>query len=298
MPHSQIQPDLQAVTRRSFLRRSSVATVAGLGVYAFGIEPRWVSVEHHDLPIPDLPDDLVGKRAVQISDLHVGTQVGESYLRRQFDYVDSLQPDFVFFTGDYVDNSTQWHVEKGIKLLTHFSRGKLGTACVLGNHDFGDRGVEVERNTANTQRLINAFEDQGLNLLSGEVVELSGLKVVGLPDYWYGGFDSQAAREIIESTNDNGATITLSHNPDTADLPIWDGYRSWILCGHTHGGQVRFPLIGALKLPVENRTYVSGSYLVNDRYHMYINRGIGHSLRVRFMARPEITVFTLKRPVV
>ena len=288
--------DTKTITRRSFLRRGAAATVVGLGVYAFGIEPRWISVEHHNLPIPDLPDQLAGATAVQISDLHIG-RVGEGFLRRQFDYIDSLNPDFVFFTGDYLDNATAWHVDKGIELLPHVPRGKLGTACVLGNHDFGDDTSELERNLPNTQRLIHAFEDQGLNLLRGDVIEISGLNVVGLPDYWHGDFNNESARDVIASTIGNGATITLSHNPDTVDLPLWDGYQSWILCGHTHGGQCRFPIIGAPKLPVENRTYVSGKYQIEGGHQMYISRGVGHTARVRFMARPEITVFKLTQAV-
>lgn len=282
-------------TRRSFLKRGAVGAIAGLGVYAFGVEPRWVRIEHHDLPIRDLPDHLINKNAVQISDLHIGNRVGESYLRRQFEYIDSLQPDFVFFTGDYLDDASQWHAEKGIKLLPHFPRGKLGTACVLGNHDFGHYKDDVIRKAPNTERLARAFEEQGLNLLRGDVVELSGLTIAGLPDYWFGGFKKDAARDVIQSTIDRGATITLSHNPDTLDLPIWNGYRSWVLCGHTHGGQCRFPIVGAPRLPVENKRYISGEYDVNKGMKMYINRGLGHTARVRFMARPEITVFRLVR---
>lgn len=292
------QSQLAQPTRRSFLRRGSIAAVVGLGVYAFGIEPRWVSVEYHDLPVPDLPDHLVDTRAVQISDLHVGKQVGEGYLRRQFEYIDSLQPEFVFFTGDYLDNATPWHVEKGIRLLSNFPRGKLGTACVLGNHDFGSRSDDVARSAPSTKRLVDAFNDEGLNLLRGDVTEMSGLTVAGLPDFWHGNFKNEAAREVIASAVGSGASITLSHNPDTVDLPIWDGYRSWVLCGHTHGGQCRFPIIGAPRLPVSNRRYVSGKYELGGGYRMYINRGLGHTSRVRFMARPEITVFNLTRAVV
>ena len=287
--------DSKLVTRRSFLRRGMAASVAGLGVYAFGIEPHWISVEHHDLPILDLPDQLTGATAVQISDLHIGRRVSESYLRQQFEYIDSLNPDFVFFTGDYLDDATSWHTEKGIELLPHMPRGKLGTACVLGNHDFGQRS-ELAKNLPNTQRLIRAFEEQGLNLLQDDIIEMSGLNVAGLPDLWHGNFKNESARDVIASTIGNGPTITLSHNPDTVDLPIWDGYQSWILCGHTHGGQCRFPIIGAPRLPVANRTYVSGKYQIQGGHQLYISRGVGHSTRVRFMARPEITVFRLTQP--
>ncbi len=266
----------------------------GLGGYAFGVEPRWVSVERHELPIAGLGDALVGKTAVQISDLHVGKSVASAYLREQFEYINSLDPDFVFFTGDYLDDGTAWHVEQGEKLLPHFPRGKLGTACVLGNHDFGSSEEAARANQHNTDRLARLFAEHGLNLLSDQTVEFPGLSVAGLRDYWFGQFKRSRAADVIRSVSDRPA-IVLSHNPDTVDLPIWSTYQNWVLCGHTHGGQCRFPLIGAPRLPLENKNYVSGKYELAGGHRMFINRGLGHTARVRFMARPEITVFTLTK---
>ena len=277
-------------SRRRFLK-GSLALAAGLGTYSIGIEPRWVSVEHHLLPIVGLAEDLIGKTVVQISDTHVGNRVGESYLRQQFEYVDSLHPDFVFFTGDFLDDATEWHVDQGEKMLRHFPRGGIGTACVLGNHDYGE---SVGPAGKCTQRLTSLFADQGLNLLRDEVVDFPGLRVVGLRDYWYGGFNRDSAGEVIAAVVDRPG-IVLSHNPDTVDLPIWNGYQNWVLCGHTHGGQCCFPLIGAPLVPVDNKRYISGSYDIAGGHKMFINRGLGHTSRVRFMARPEITVFKMTK---
>ena len=283
------------MTRRQLLVGASATGIVGLGAYAFGIEPRWVSVEYHDLPIPDLPDHLVDSRAVQISDLHVG-RVGDAYLRRQFRFVDSLDPDFVFFTGDFVDDSTNDYVERARVLLKDFPRGKLGTACVLGNHDFGNSDFDARQNIIQNEMLIEHFAEARLNLLRDGVVEFSGLKVAGLRDYWFGRFNNTSAWSAIKQVS-QAPSIVLSHNPDTVDLKIWSGYESWVLCGHTHGGQCKFPIVGTPRLPVENRTYVAGKYQVAGGHKMYINRGIGHTMRVRFMARPEITVFKLTRAV-
>lgn len=269
-----------------------MATTAVAAVYAIGVEPRWVSVEQRQLPIPNLPQELSGKIAVQISDLHIGSRVGDDYLRTQFDYIKSINPDFVFFTGDYLDSSTEWHLEKGKALLRDFPQGRIGTACVLGNHDFGNSPTQVRENAQNTRRLIDLFERAGLNLLIDQSIDLGGLHVAGLRDYWFGGFNNQSAALAIDAVAAQ-PSIVLSHNPDTVDLPIWDNYQSWVLCGHTHGGQCNFPLIGAPVLPVANRRYVSGSYEIRGGHKLYINRGIGHTRRVRFMARPEITVFEL-----
>jgi len=281
------------ISRRKFLVRSSALTLGGLGVYAFGIEPRWISVEHHDLPIENLPSSLEESIAVQLSDLHIGSRVSDSYLLRQFEFVQSLNPEFVFFTGDYLDSGSKWHLEKGIRLMQKFPRGSIGNACVLGNHDFGNGNEEVTAFRDNTRELIKQFDSAGLNLLTEETVDLGGLKVGGLKDWWFGGFNRDAAKSVISEVGSH-PSIVLSHNPDTVDLPIWDDYSSWILCGHTHGGQCRFPFVGAPICPVHNKRYLAGFYDIEGGHKLYINRGVGHTRRVRFMARPEITVFTLK----
>jgi len=163
---------------------------------------------------------------------------------------------------------------------------------VLGNHDFGHGKADVIKYAQNTRQLIELFEQADLNLLTDQSVDLGGLHVAGLRDFWFGGFNNETAALAIESVAAK-PSIVLSHNPDTVDVPIWDGYHSWVLCGHTHGGQCNFPLVGAPVLPVSNRRYVSGSYEIQGGHKMYISRGIGHTHRVRFMARPEITVFDL-----
>ena len=280
------------LSRRSVMALGALGTVAGLAGYAFGVEPRWVSVEHHEMAIPNLPKHLVGKTLVQLSDTHIGSRVDPEYLLRQFDYVSSLQPDFVCFTGDFIDQVDSWHVQEGIRLMERFPRGHSGTVCVLGNHDYVSPSHGRD-DSGETNRLIDAFADaDGLELLINDSVEMNGLHFAGLPDLWYGGLRRSLSKRVIQKL-EGKPSVVLSHNPDTADLPIWGDFDSWVLCGHTHGGQCTFPIIGAPLLPVANREYVSGAFDIDNQFKMFINRGIGHSTRVRFMARPEITVFTL-----
>jgi predicted MPP superfamily phosphohydrolase len=91
------------------------------------------------------------------------------------------------------------------------------------------------------------------------------------------------------------AALALSHNPDTADLPGWDAYSGWILAGHTHGGQCKPPFLPPPLLPVQNRRYSAGEFALSGGRRLYISRGLGHLLTVRFNVRPEITMFRLER---
>jgi predicted MPP superfamily phosphohydrolase len=131
-----------------------------------------------------------------------------------------------------------------------------------------------------------------VNVLRNEVADIGGLQVAGLDDLWAEQFDAKKTIAILDPAL---PAIALSHNPDTADLPVWDGFTGWILCGHTHGGQCKPPFLPPPILPVTNRRYTAGEFDLPGGRRMYINRGIGHLRQVRFNARPEVTLFHLQR---
>ena len=113
-----------------------------------------------------------------------------------------------------------------------------------------------------------------------------------MDDLWARRFDPALAMAALDPQQ---ASIVLSHNPDTADEAGWGEYAGWILAGHTHGGQCKAPFLPPPMLPVKNKRYTCGEFALSGGRRMYINRGVGHLLRVRFNVRPEITVFTLER---
>jgi predicted MPP superfamily phosphohydrolase len=132
----------------------------------------------------------------------------------------------------------------------------------------------------------------GIRVLRNEVADAGGLQIAGMDDLWGHRFDPERALASLDSRR---AAIVLSHNPDTVDLPGWNGYRGWVLSGHTHGGQCKPPFLPPPLLPVQNHRYTCGVFdLANDRM-LYISRGIGHLLQVRINVRPEVTLFELER---
>jgi hypothetical protein len=115
------------------------------------------------------------------------------------------------------------------------------------------------------------------------------LWLVGLEDLWSGQFSPGIAFAGVPT---GGPIIALSHNPDTAEE--LDAYGvQWILSGHTHGGQVRLPGVGALLLNVQNRHYQQGEYSL-PHSKLYISRGVGYLRRIRLMCRPEVPTFVLQ----
>ncbi|MFM1767806.1 MAG: hypothetical protein RJA22_335 [Verrucomicrobiota bacterium] len=279
----------QRLSRRHFLRGTAALTggLACTGLYTWRWEPHWVETVERALPVAGLPRDLQGARLVQLSDLHIGPRVDDAFLRKTFAEVRALAPDFVVYTGDFTS------YEPGIlahaqAMFAHLPLGRRGTFGILGNHDYGPRWGQGPVAAGLAERARAA----GVRLLRNESAEAGGLHVVGLDDLWAGQFDVAAGFRDVPA---GAATLVLSHNPDTADLRGWDHYTGWILAGHTHGGQCRPPFLPPPLLPVRNRRYTCGEFDLPGGRRLYINRGLGHLIQVRFQVRPEVTVFHLQR---
>jgi len=303
------------MNRRRFLAIGAGAAAAAMGTagYAWQIEPFWVELVRRRMPLENLPPALEGKTLLQVSDVHVGPRVSSDYLIRSFAAARELTPDFVAFTGDFVSFRASYEIRELARVLRTAPTGRLGTFASLGNHDYG----RDWRSVAVADDVSRAATDAGMVVLRNDVRTIAGLQVAGLADYWSPEFGPQHGTPPVGSlvapvpspfarngTDAAGAlrllargepTIVLSHNPDVLDLPIWDGVRGWVLAGHTHGGQVKPPFLPPPVLPVRNKRYTAGAFDVGPGRTLYINRGLGFLIQVRFTVRPELTLFTLTR---
>ena len=273
------------ISRRQFLT-GLIATTGLTGLYTWRVEPTWVEFVRRDLPIVNLPAALAGRTLVQLSDIHIGAQVDDDYLARVFASVTALRPDLVVHTGDLITYAGDRTIAQARNVLATFPRGKLGTFATLGNHDYG-RNWSEPLVALQVARLLT---QAGCTVLRNQAAEVAGLSIVGLDDLWARRFfPDLALRRLVPGQ----PALVLSHNPDTCDIQAWSGYQGWILAGHTHGGQCKPPFLPPPLLPVRNRRYTAGEFALADGRKLYINRGVGHLLRVRFNVRPEVTVFTL-----
>jgi predicted MPP superfamily phosphohydrolase len=278
------------LNRRRFLKTAGLTLFAGTAAcgYAWRIEPYWVEFVCRELPVAGLPEGLVGSTLVQFSDLHVGPKVDDDYLIEVLDQVSQRRPDIVAITGDFMTCEGVEEVARTLRVLEHLRPARLATVAVLGNHDYS---MNYQRREVGDQ-LAAGLTDLGIEVLRNTRRDVAGLAITGLDDAWGPRFRPY---DILPHLDTAAANLVLCHNPDAADLPIWYGYRGWILCGHTHGGQCKLPFLPPPRLPVANRRYVAGEYDLFDGRRMYINRGLGHARQVRFNVRPEVTVFTLRR---
>lgn len=274
--------------RRQFIAAGLASLGALSGIYTWQIEPFWLEFVKKKMPVRNLPTDLVGKTLVQISDIHVGNRFDWQFLIDSFREAQKLQPDFVVYTGDYVSYENEQQVEQLQAVLKHALIGTLGTFGVLGNHDYGDDWAENGVATAIADTLHHA----GIHVLRNEQQSAEGLNFIGIDDYWGTNFQPES---VMSAYDEQQASVVLCHNPDVCDLDVWNGYRGWILSGHTHGGQCKPPFLPPPLLPVNNRRYTAGEFNLNDGRTLYINRALGHLWQVRFNVRPEITVFELSQ---
>ncbi len=279
------------MNRRSFIKKS-FWTLSSLGLfsglYSWQIEPFWVEFVKLKMPIKNLPQHLVGKTLMQISDIHIGKRFDYQYIIKSFEKAKQFNPDFVAYTGDFVTTHKDEVQYQALgEVLKNCVKGKLGTIGILGNHDYGKNWAQQ----AVADKIAAMATENGIQLLRNEQLEIAGLNFIGFDDYWGLNFDPEKA---MRNHNKLKPNIALCHNPDVCDLDIWNGYQSWILSGHTHGGQVKPPFLDAPMLPVKNKKYTSGKFELSNNRTLYINRALGHLWQIRFNARPEITLFELE----
>jgi predicted MPP superfamily phosphohydrolase len=277
--------------RRKFLRNTIITSIgAGLlgSIYSWQIEPFWLEFVKVKMPIKNLPIELIGKTVMQISDVHVGNRFNYEYIIDSFKKARLYNPDFVVYTGDFVSYETLEQFDQLEKVFKHVVHGKLGTAGILGNHDYGVDWLEPDV----ADKVSSILDKADVTILRNEEMSFSGLNIIGIDDYWGTNFNPI---KIMNNYDDKKANLVLCHNPDVCDLNVWNNYKGWILAGHTHGGQVKPPFLNPPLLPVKNKRYSSGEFDLHDGRTLYINRALGNIHQVRFNVRPEITIFELEK---
>lgn len=274
--------------RRKFTKTIGLLTGAAAltGLYAWQVEPGWLEFVKHKIFINKLPPHLWGKILMQISDIHAGA-VDKNYLVDSLQKANALEPDIVVYTGDFITDNKGKEFKEIADVLAYKATGKLATIGILGNHDYGPDWQQAEI----ADRVTHLVNSAGIKVLRNEILDVEGLNIIGIDELWGTNFKPG---EVMEKYRPDTANLVLCHNPDACDLDIWNGYKGWILSGHTHGGQVKPPFLPPPVVPVNNKKYTAGKIDLQDGRTLYINRALGYKWKLRFNVRPEITLFEMQ----
>jgi predicted MPP superfamily phosphohydrolase len=263
-----------------------VAGIVAL-VDGFFVEPNCLETKRLRLVMPDLPHGFDGFRIAQISDLHLHehTRACSQILRA----VQAERPHVVVITGDLVDRpENAASCTAFIKELCEASSAPV--FVIRGNWDhraFPTRQSAFEWDETLRQAGAHVLVNQSVRLRRrGDSIWLAGTD-----DPYFGHADLDASfRHVPQSA----FAVVLTHAPEAFEELAERPQARLVLAGHTHGGQVRLPFIGALRVPSRYGTrFAQGLFRIGDTL-FYVNAGIGMShLPVRFLCRPEFTVLTL-----
>lgn len=275
------------LSRRQFIKLSAASTMAiGLGGFGLGAWLRTrVELSQVTVNLPRLPAEFDGLTIAHLSDIHYGQFIPADYVQRCVEIVNGLQPDLVALTGDFTFGAKA-HSEPCGEILSAL-KARIGKFAVLGNHDHYNSAGRVTR----------ALRQGGITVLvdDKECLEKKGEKLwlFGVDDLYHGDTDLV---QLYKDCPPTQARITLAHNPDFIDEYVdKQQHTDFMLSGHTHGGQIRFPLLGAPHMKLLGHEYVMGLQR-KDMMQLYTTRGIGTvGPPVRFLCPPEIVLYTLRR---
>lgn len=242
-------------------------TALALTLYAGFVEPRWIEVTRHRL-VANVRSPL---RIAHLTDLHTHGlgAVEEETLRR----LDAERPDVIAITGDTATRGVPLSAARPVLARL---KAPLGVYAVNGNWE---HWVPVED-------AARVFADSGVVLLDNAYRRIrEDVWIVGLDDSLAGAPDADSAFAAVPA---GAFSIALFHSPELFDR-IADR-ADLCLAGHTHGGQVKLPFLGAPWVPPGSGRYREGWY-TRGAARLYVSRGIGMSIaRVRFLCRPEIAI--------
>jgi uncharacterized protein len=270
------------ISRRRFLAGTG-AVGAAIGADAFGFEAHHVLLTRHDVLVPGLPPGLNGIRLAQVTDVHLpGNQLAAG---AALDHLHRERPDVVILNGDMTESG---QALSQVADFTAAARGSLATAAVLGNWEY--RAGLVGNVAGDLYRRI------GVELLVNRAITLdvdgARLTLVGLDDVLMGRPDLARARTGVR---DGSIEIWLVHEPVFASAPPAgiSARPIVLLAGHTHGGQIRIPLLPPVKPDGAGR-FLEGWY--RDTFApLYVSRGVGTTgIPARFRCPPELPIFTLR----
>lgn len=268
-----------------------VLIISGLLLYSRFVATSGLNVKEYKVVNDKISDEYHGLKIVHLSDIHFGSTITENDLDHLVNKVNELNPDIVVITGDIIDERISYDKNILIDYLKKI-QSKLGKFAISGNHDLplDDFNSIVEEsgftNLDNTYKLIYANSSKPI-IISGISSNYSDSSNIDTKTAKFDNYIANLTDDIKPIYS-----ILLIHEPDFIDSLNIDNY-DLILAGHSHGGQVKLPLIKKLYTPYGAKKYYDEYYKVNQT-DLYISSGLGTSkLKFRLFNRPSINFYRI-----
>ena len=297
----------EGISRLKFISQAGLV-VSGFFLFnfAYGMVKTGFNyrVSRIKLKLPNLPHAFVGKKIIQISDLHTGSFVSTDPIERAIKMVNDEKADMVFFTGDLVND--KYDEALPFKKCLSSIHAPLGVYSVLGNHDYGDyyQWKTDEAKKENLEKLKALHTEFGWKLLLNENIRIgepgNDIALIGIENWGaLHGFTKYGDLEkAYAGSEDAKVKFLLSHDPSHWDAQVTNQYKdiAATFAGHTHGFQFGFEITGLRWSPSQWMYKQWAGLYENGNQKLYVNRGLGFLFYPgRVGITPEITVFELER---
>jgi len=303
-----IAPHVNLARRRLLFDAAIGGTALAAGasiVKGVIIEPWDLVVRRYTVPVRDLPRTLEGYRILQVSDTHLGPRIPASFVRTVVEESLKLKPDLIALTGDYIHMGARY-IDMAAQVFAPLTQGPRAVPVVgtLGNHDWWGDGPGMS--LALTRIGVDMIDNARVYVRASDRAVLRDAPLVG-EALCIAGFGDLREDMIdpwgtLGSVHQDVPRLVLAHNPDSAEEMEF-AHRAppridLMLSGHTHGGQVRLPIIGTPGgwVPSRYGAKYAGGLVQGPHCRVLISRGVGMSIfPVRFGVPPELVEITLKR---
>ena len=297
----------QPISRSAFLTKAGlVAAAVPLSSLSWGIISGAYdyNIKRVKLILPNLPKAFDGIKLAQISDIHSGSFYNKTAVKGGVEMLMAEKPDFVFFTGDLVNNLTK--EVKDYQDIFAKIKAPLGVYSTLGNHDYGDYYYGRESSPAkvkNLQDMVKIHQQMGYGLLMNEnrrlKVDGEEIGILGIENWGMGRFPKYGKMELaVKNTEDLPVKLLLSHDPSHWRGEVLEKYSDIdaMFSGHTHGMQFGVRLKEFQWSPVQYIYKEWAGLYAEKQQQLYVNVGYGYlGYPGRVGVLPEITIFELKR---
>ena len=270
-----------------------IVFIIGIVLYARFVGTMGLTTKEYVIMDKDVPDNFDGLKIVHFSDLHYNRAISLNKVKSIVNEINDINPDIVVFTGDLIDRDaiiSDNDYDELANILGNI-KSKYGKYAVIGNHDYekDKDGVIKVFHKADFKYLENSYEI--IYNKENEKIFIGGLGNVT--------HNQEDISKMMEYFNGEGNKIDykiiLVHEPDIADNIVKDYKVNLILAGHSHNGQVRLPIIGAIYKPPYAKNYYDNYYNL-DGTNLYISSGIGVStINYRLFNHPSINFYRINK---